>query len=63
MRIKDESSEKLYTYFCSVKDFKSIPDEILDLEYDDFKIWKLGIINGDFCLEFIINKKEDDSNE
>lgn len=48
MRIKDEKDERIYTYSCEVKDFGKIPDNILDLEYLDFKVWKIRFIKWGF---------------
>lgn len=57
IRVQDYEPFTEIIYSCDIKDLKNVPLYIMDMDYEDFQVWKHGLVGGTFCIEFILNKE------
>lgn len=57
IRVQDYEPFNEIIYSCDIKDLKNVPLYIMDMDYEDFQVWKHGLVGGTFCIEFILNKE------
>ena len=59
IRVQDREPFNEIIYSCDIKDLDKVPVYIMDMDYEDFQVWKHGLVNGTFCIEFILKKGSD----
>lgn len=63
IRVQDYEPFENIIYSCDINNLGDTPVYIMDMDYEDFQVWKHGLVNGTFCIEFILHKKEGEKNE